>query len=84
MTRRRRKTQIKLSAKSIGDAKKTAALKSLAKAMLSMTSVPFDEMTFGDSITNLVQAAAAGANVLPLEEVLVLVAPIISITMDAV
>ena len=39
--------QIKVSAKSIGDTKKAAALKSLSKAMLSMTSVPFDEMTFG-------------------------------------
>ena len=73
--------QIKVSAKSIGDAKKTAALKSLAKAMLS-TSVPFDEMTFGDSITNLVQAAATGANVLPLDEILVLAVPIINITME--
>ena len=80
--KKKKSKPIKLSAKSIGDAKKAAALKSLARAMLSMTSVPFDEMTFGDSITNLVQAAAAGANVLPLEEVLVLAAPIISITME--
>jgi hypothetical protein len=80
--KKKKSKPIKLSAKSIGDAKKAAALKSLAGAMLSMTTVPFDEMTFGDSITNLVQAAAAGANVLPLEDVLVLAAPIISIAME--
>ena len=62
--------------------KKAAALESLAKAMLSMTSVPFDEMTFGDSITNLVQAAATGANVLTLDEILVLAAQMIDITME--